>query len=41
MGASDKRKELALAHITPLMDDETSTTTIVNACAGMLNKPRT
>lgn len=40
-GANDKRKELAQAHMTPLMDDEASTTTIVNACAGMLNKPRT
>lgn len=39
-GASERRTELATAHVTPLADDEASTSTIINACAGMLNKAR-
>lgn len=39
-GASEKRAELARAHFTAITDDSTSASTIVNACAGMLNKSR-
>lgn len=39
-GASDKRAELAETHVTPLVDDPASTSTIINACAGLLNKSR-
>lgn len=38
--ASEKRTALATAHVTPLVDDDASTSTIINACAGMLNKSR-
>lgn len=39
-GAADKRNELATDHVTPLENDKASTSTIINACAGLLNKPR-
>lgn len=38
--ASAKRTALATSHVTPLAKNEASTATIINACAGLLNKPR-
>ncbi len=35
----EKREELARANVTPLMDDDASTSSVINACATMLNKP--
>jgi hypothetical protein len=38
--ASARRTALASNHVTSLEENEASTTTIINACAGLLNKPR-
>lgn len=38
--ASARRTALATSHVTPLAENEASTSTIINACAGLLNKPR-